>query len=190
MTKATAQIGVSKATVGRIAERIVSNELEVRGFRVSNLNHDGPSANADLLAAGHGKVRQIQVKGATNKEDERWWVQYGYCTEAVIAKREPMFNRRSSFYQADFVVLVAVRSPSVYCCVVLPVSIAEKAAQMNMDRGYREPNRDGTKKKPGKVWRTLDSSPRELDMPLRNSEREILNKHRNVWDILVPTNVR
>jgi len=31
-------IGIYKHNVGRIAERIVSNELEFRGFRVNDLN--------------------------------------------------------------------------------------------------------------------------------------------------------
>ena len=43
-------IRIHKGNVGRIAERIVSNELEFRGFRVSDLNKEGTSANADLLA--------------------------------------------------------------------------------------------------------------------------------------------
>ena len=33
---------VNKSNVGRIAERIVSNELEYRGFRVSDLNKEPP----------------------------------------------------------------------------------------------------------------------------------------------------
>ena len=44
---------IARLNVGQIAERIVSNELEARGFRVSDLNRDGLSANADLLAAGY-----------------------------------------------------------------------------------------------------------------------------------------
>jgi hypothetical protein len=31
-------VGINKHNVGRIAERIVSNELEYRGFRVSDPN--------------------------------------------------------------------------------------------------------------------------------------------------------
>ena len=42
---------IGRHNVGRIAERIVANELEFRGFRVSDLNREGTSANADLLAA-------------------------------------------------------------------------------------------------------------------------------------------
>ena len=43
---------------GRTAGRIVSNELRSRGFRVSDLNKEGTSANADLLAAKGGKAWQ------------------------------------------------------------------------------------------------------------------------------------
>ena len=39
---------ITKQNVGRIAERIVSNELEARGFRVSDLNKEGAAANADF----------------------------------------------------------------------------------------------------------------------------------------------
>jgi hypothetical protein len=42
-------VKIVQRNVGRIAERIVSNELEARGFRVSDLNSDGAAANADLL---------------------------------------------------------------------------------------------------------------------------------------------
>ena len=76
-------ICINKHNVGRIAERIVSNELEYRGFRVSDLNKEGTSANADLLAAKDGKTWQIQVKGDT--ADNGWWFGYGYCNEAIIA---------------------------------------------------------------------------------------------------------
>jgi hypothetical protein len=50
---------VKRENVGRLAERIVANELEWRGFRVSDLNKDGLSPNVDLIAAGHGNVWQI-----------------------------------------------------------------------------------------------------------------------------------
>jgi hypothetical protein len=63
-TSQSDQRAVTRGAGGRIAERIVANELEVRGFHVSSLNKDGQLANADLLAAGHGKVWQVQVKGA------------------------------------------------------------------------------------------------------------------------------
>jgi HJR/Mrr/RecB family endonuclease len=71
-------IGVNRHNVGRIAERIVSNELEYRGFRVSDLNKEGTAANADLLAARDGKTWQIQVKGTSGT-----WFDYGYCTDCL-----------------------------------------------------------------------------------------------------------
>ena len=76
-------MNIGKKNVGRIAERIVSNELEARGFRVSDLNRDGVAANADLLAVHPDRVCQVQVKSAANKKgegqkkDEPWWIQYG-----------------------------------------------------------------------------------------------------------------
>ena len=133
-------ICINKHNVGRIAERIVSNELEFRGFRVSDLNKEGTSANADLLAAKDEKTWQIQVKGAT--EENGWWVNYGYCDEAIIAGEKPMFNRRpSSFYRTEIVVLVSVKSPKEYSCVVLPIEIAERLAQLSLDRDFRIPKK-------------------------------------------------
>jgi len=187
-----AESGINKHNVGRIAERIVSNELEFRGFRVSDLNKEGTSANADLLAAKTGKTWQIQVKGAT--EDNGWWFGYGYCTDAIIAlkgKEEGrMFNRcsTSSFYKAEIVVLVSVKSPRKYSCLVLPVEIAEKAAQVNLDREYRTTKKDGTPKKPGKVWVSPDWPPKTKDASkerLFKVERELLVPYRDKWDVLI-----
>ncbi len=183
---------INKDNVGRIAERIVANELEYRGFRVSDLNKEGTSANADLIAVKDGKPWQIQVKGATNTEkDGGWWFQYGYCNDAVIKDRnEPMFNRHSSFYMADVVVLVAVKSPKDYCCVVLPVQKAEEAAQINLDREYRIPKADGSSKKPAKVWTALDYVPVRTTEARKASfarEQEILIQHRDNWSILSTT---
>lgn len=187
-----AESGINKHNVGRIAERIVSNELEFRGFRVSDLNKEGTSANADLLAAKTGKTFQIQVKGAT--EDNGWWFGYGYCTDAIIAgkgKEEGrMFNRcsTSSFYKAEIVVLVSVKSPREYSCLVLPVEIAEKAAQVNLDREYRTPKKDGTPKKPSKVWVSPDWPPDTNDASkerLFELERELLVPYRDKWNVLI-----
>ncbi len=124
---------VSSTNVGRIAERIVANELEWRGFKVSDLNKDGLSPNADLIAAAGGKTWQVQVKGATNSGD-KWWAEYGFCTVEIMDGDAPMFNRRESFYKADIVVLVAVRSPREYRCIVLTTADAERAAQINRSR--------------------------------------------------------
>jgi hypothetical protein len=185
-------IGINKHNVGRIAERIVSNELEFRGFRVSDLNKESTSANADLLAAKDGKTLQIQVKGAT--EDNGWWFGYGYCTEAIIAgkgKEEGrMFNRcsTSSFYRAEIVILVSVKSPREYSCLVLPVETAEKAAQENLDREYRTlTKKDHRPKRPGKVWVSLDYTPKATDDSRERSlkaEQGLLERYRDKWDVL------
>ena len=179
-----APVGINKYSVGRIAERIVSNELEFRGFRVSDLNKEGTSANADLLAARDGKTWQIQVKGAT--EENGWWWRYGHCSEAIIAG-EPMFNHSatSRFYKAEIVVLVSVKSPKDYSCVVLPVEIAEKAAQMNLDREYRTKKKDGGSRKPGPVWISFWTPPR-IDAPrkaLLEKEQELLKPYWDKWDL-------
>jgi hypothetical protein len=180
------EIGVNQKNVGRIAERIVANELEYRGFRVSDLNKEGTSANADLLAAKAGKTWQIQVKGAT-EGNAGWWFNYGYCDEDIIRKKKPMFNRQEGFYEAQFVALVSVKSPAEYACLVLPVKVAEEAAQINLNHGFRTPKKDGTPKKPGKMWCDLDYVPKTKDTSKRNSmerEQEILKPYRDKWDVI------
>jgi hypothetical protein len=181
-------IGVNRYNVGRIAERIVSNELEYRGFRVSDLNKEGTSANADLLAARSGRIWQIQVKGAT--EENGWWFNYGHCTESLIANpKEPMFNRSSTagFYRAEIVVLVSVKSPTEYSCLVLPVAKAEAAAQKNLDREFRIARKDGSPKKPSKVYVSPDWPPKTTHATkklLFEEEQKLLQPYRNKWDVL------
>lgn len=147
--------GIGQQNVGRIAERIVANELEYQGFRVSDLNKEGTSANADLIAAKNGKTWQVQVKGASYEEGyaEGWWFSYGYCDREIIADRNlKMFNRKKGFYFADIVVMVCVKTPKEYKCLIMPINEAEKAAQMNLDYAYRTKKLDGSDKKPNKVW--------------------------------------
>jgi hypothetical protein len=158
--------------------------LEYRGFRVSDLNKEGTSTNADLLAARDGRSWQIQVKGATNDEGPLWF-HYGHCNEEIMAGKAPMFNRHSGFYTADIVVLVAVRSPKDYCCLVMSAEEAERAAQINLDREFRTLKADGTPHKPHKVWIPFDTTPRETHSkkPSYEKERKILNDHKNNWNI-------
>lgn len=148
---------IGKKNVGKIAERIVANELEASGFLVRDLNLEGISANADLLAIRGGHVWQIQVKGSSYEENDRenyngWWFQYGYCTEEHIRnKSSEMFNRVKSPLRADCVAMVCVRSPSEYAYLLMPVEIAEKGAQMNLDYGFRPNKEDGECHRPAKV---------------------------------------
>jgi hypothetical protein len=179
--------GVNQHNVGRIAERIVSTELEYRGFRVSDLNKEGISANADLIAVRDGVPWQIQVKGASNKVKEGWWWNYGRCSEAIIRREEPMFNKaRNSFYRADIVVLVSARSPKDYQCLVLPVEIAERAAQINLDAYSRRAKRNGDPHKPGPIWVCLDwiATKDPSRKALYEAEQELLRPHRDNWSCL------
>lgn len=182
---------INSRNVGRIAERIVANELEARGFRVSDLNKDGLAANADLVAISAGQTLQIQVKGASNDPKDRWWIGYGYCTREVIDHQEPMFNRRDSFYKANIVVLVAVRSPKDYCCIVLPIKQAERVAQMHLDAGYRIPKRNGQPKKPGKMHVVLEPSARDRTVGRWAEERALLASYQDEegWKRLVSSTV-
>lgn len=176
---------LTKQSIGKIAERIVMNELEFNGYRATDLNKDGLSANSDVLAVKDGKAWQVQVKGATNKEADRWWIQYGHCTTETIARHTPIFNSKDSFYKAQHVALVAVKSPSNYRVFILPVERAEEAAQLNLDRYYRQPRkRDGGVRKPGKIWIAVEKSSRErVRDSLLDKEREILQKSEDVWEL-------
>lgn len=144
---------ITKDNVENIACRIVANELEFRGFRVTDLNKDGLSANVDLLAASGGRCWQIQVKGASQNKStagwEDWWVGYGYADDEVVSGAKPMFNRvTGSFYKADTVALVAVRTPSEYRAVVLPLADAEAAAQINLNHAFRTLTLKGAARSP------------------------------------------
>lgn len=177
---------ITRQNIGKIAERIVMNELEARGYRATDLNKDGLSANADLLVAKNGKVWQIQVKGASNKLDERWWVQYGYCNEEHINGRKKFFNSKDSFYKAQYVALVAVKSPQSYRCFILPLAQAEKMAQLNLDGYYRKPGRRyGRRLRPGKMWRDIErpEKARTKAQVHEVKERKIIKRYEDCWDL-------
>ena len=178
-------ISINKHNVGRIAERIVSNELESRGFRVSDLNKEGTSANADLLAAKDGKTWQIQVKGATHTSKDGWWVNYGFCDDAIIDGQKEMFNVANSFYKAEIVVLVCVKGPAEYRCVVFPLKAARDAVKLNLDYAYRTLNKDGSRRKPGRLWVSLDYIPRARDpsrIPLLEAEQKLVKQFDGNWN--------
>ena len=176
---------VNRINVGRIAERIAANELEFRGFHVTDLNKDGIKANADLLAVKGGKTWQLQVKGAT--WDQGWWFNYGFCNEELIRdKTQSVFNRADSFYVAQVVILICVKSPTEYVCVVMPLSEAERAAQLNLDL-FRMKKSDGSAKKPHKMYCNLDYIPRTKSQPrekILRLEQHIIQKHNNAWNVL------
>jgi len=178
-------INIGAQNVGRIAERIVANELEARGFRVSDLNKEGTAANADLLAVSPSRAWQIQVKGAANGPKDRCWVGYGYFTEEIVAGTRPIFNHAKSFYAADVVILVAVRSPKEYSCVVLPIDIAEHVADLHLaafrDRGWPR----------GKTHLILEPGPRAKESdPRVIEERKLLALYRDEqgWERLLQSN--
>ena len=147
---------IGKENVGKISERIIANELEACGFLVRDLNLEGISANADLLAIKDQFVWQVQVKGSTYDEtypNNGWWFQYGYCHEEHIHNPDAkMFNRAKGPFEANVVAMVCVRSPYEYQCIFLPVEYAEVAAKINLDYAYRTKKKDETDKKPNKVW--------------------------------------
>ena len=181
-------IVVDKHNVGRIAERTVANELESRGFRVSDLNKEGISANADLIAARNGRTWQIQVKGATYDHtcENGWWINYGFCDDAILEGTKGMFNRVSGFYKAEVVVLVCVKTLTCYKCVVFPLRVATDAAELNLKSEYRTLKRDGSPKRAGRVYASLGYTPKALDaskMPLREAEQRLLSQYLERWDL-------
>ncbi len=114
-------------------------------------------------------------------------VQLRICTEGIIGDhKSPMFNRSStsSFYRADVVVLVCVRSPNEYKSLILPVKIAERASQMNLDREYRTKKKDGTSKRPYSVWVSLNDAPKRWDprrVELLKEEQKFLKPYEDNW---------
>ena len=179
---------ISSKNVGRIAERIAMNELEARGFHIVDLAYmSKTSANVDFMASRDGRSFNIQVKGASNAirpENPRWAVQYGYCDDDIVERRQPFFNRKTNFaLRADVIVLIAVKSPSEYQAVVMPVAVAEEAAQLNLSGYYRLPKANGGKRLPNKVWTDLEAArnPRKLD-PFKDKERAILRNYKDAWD--------
>jgi hypothetical protein len=98
-----------------------------------------------------------------------------------------MFNRKNSFYKANLIVLVAVRSAKDYCCVVLPVAEAERLARLNIEREYR--TKAGEPKKPHQVWVALEPRPGAQASDARfTEERAILTSYRDErgWNRLSP----
>lgn len=184
---------ISRVNTGKIAERIVANELEFKGFIVRDLNLGGVAPNVDLLAVKDGKVWQIQVKGCMydhsfdkkDGDEHGWWFQYGYCKEEHIRnKDELMFNRVKGSFKADVVVLICLKTPSNYQSIVLPAGEAEKAAQINLDYAYRTKKSDGSDKKPNMVW-TSFYIPKTSDAKKEAMEREqsLLRPYKDRWDI-------
>jgi len=177
------KVEINRGNVGRIAERIVANEFESRGFRISDLNKEGTSANADLLAVKDGRAWQLQVKGST---DDGFWVSYGFATQEKIDGLKPIYNSADSFYKADLVILVCVKTASEYQCVVLPVELAEALAQLCVEYSYRLLNRDGSKKKPGKTAVSpgyIPNSKNSDRLRMMRTEQEILQPYVDRWDI-------
>jgi hypothetical protein len=152
---------IHSKNVGKISERIVMNELEQRGYSVTDLNKDRVSANADLVAFKDGRSWQLQVKGTTAIEPPPWGLQFGYTEDAVTAGSLPMYNRKAGPYIADYIILVSVRSASDYRCFVLPVKTAERLAQNLIDLDYRVKTRDGKIKVSSKVYILVDGRPKE-----------------------------
>ncbi|SIN65724.1 hypothetical protein SAMN02745824_1539 [Parasphingorhabdus marina DSM 22363] len=181
---------IKSKNVGRIAERIAMNELEARGFLIVDLAYTSKTlANVDFIASKGGESFNVQVKGTSNplpSPSSRWAVQYGFCDSDIVDKKRPLFNSRSEFaLKADVVVLLAVNSPSKYRAIILPVLIAEKAAQMNISGYYRQPKDSGERRKPHKVWTDLEpaANPRKANAS-KDAERALLKKFENQWQTL------
>jgi hypothetical protein len=179
-------VEINSRNVGRIAERIVMNELEARGFHIIDLAYTSKtSANVDFIASKNGKSYYVQVKGMTNKpNDARWSFQYGYCDEDIIKCRSPLYNgRQNAALKADVIVLLAVKSPADYRAIVMDVDTAETAAQLNISCYYRQSKTDGGIRKPGKIWVELEppAKPRKQDAK-KDRERALLRDCVNAWE--------
>lgn len=181
---------IEASNVGRIAERIAMNELEARGFHIIDLAYmSKTSANVDFIASKAGNSYNIQVKGMTNNiktSQTRWMVQYGYCNDEIVAGNITMFNTKNEFaLKADIIILIGVNSPSHYKSVILPVEVAEKAAQINISGYYRKSKDNGEARKPNKVWTNLEPSrtPKK-ENDYKSLEQSVLASYVDQWDTL------
>jgi hypothetical protein len=166
-------VSIGQRNVSRIAERIVANELEARGFRVSDLNKEGVAVNADLLAVSSNQTLQVQVKGSANSLKERWWIGYGYFKDEFISDGGRMFNCADSFYKANIVVFVAVKSPTEYSCIVMPVDKAEQAVALHR-AGFKEKGYPH-----GRTHMWLEPPPRAPETSHIIKERKLLARYRD-----------
>jgi hypothetical protein len=81
------QIEINSKNVGRIAELIVTNELESRGFRVSDLNKEGTSANPKTVPILVKRlIKQLPQNG---KETAPKKVSISAQTSITTGKRPP-----------------------------------------------------------------------------------------------------
>ena len=163
-------IDITSKNVGRIAERIVANELEARGFRVSDLNKEGVAANADLLAVWPDKRLLVQVKGAANPK-----VMVDQDTATLpknSLRQQAVLDRVESFYKADLVVLVRCRSPREYswssCLLRRP-----SRRQYCIGVAFRAVNWPH-----GKSRHELDPPPRAQESHHVTKERQLLARYR------------
>lgn len=146
-------------------------------------------ANVDFIASKDGRAFNVQVKGASNYASSRRAIYYGFCDDDIVAGRARMFNGKADApLKADVVVFVGLRSPSDYWALVMPVERAEAAADINLDRYYRQPKANGDPRKPHKVWVDLEPSCRARKEANESTEREraLLLAHLNAWDLLSP----
>jgi hypothetical protein len=68
---------------------------------------------------------------------------------------------------------------------VLPVETAEEAAQMNLDYAYRPKKRDGSTRKPSKVWVALRYVPNTKDTAkkaLMKAEQDFIEPFIDKWE--------
>lgn len=181
---------IHRDNVGRIAERIAMNELEAHGFHIIDLAYMSKTfANVDFIASKGGRAFNVQVKGASNNVSSRRAIHYGFCDDDIVAGTTKMFNGKADApLKADVVVFMALRSPSDYWALVMPVDRAEAAAQINLDRYYRQPKANGEARKPHKVWVDLERSKKARKQADESTgrERALLLAHLNAWDLLAP----
>ncbi|MDX2224141.1 MAG: hypothetical protein SFV21_15430 [Rhodospirillaceae bacterium] len=173
----------SRTSRGKIAERIVMNELASRDINVTDLNKDGFAPNADLIASVEGRLFPIQVKGAKVKPKQNWWLQFGGCTPANFSGEEPVFNSKIDNFKVSLVALVAIKSPRNYRCFMMPVWFAEKLAQEAIDADFRKPKKDGSQKKLHLIWIWAESGKsKRNDSPNLDRLRKKLLKYEVVDD--------
>ena len=137
-----------RSRVGRTGEAAAKQELEDRGWTVTDLNFTQRNTpNVDLAAQKGDRIVNIQVK-TYNKT--YGWIWGGSVTPAICAGG-PLFNKKKRATYCDFVICVPPASlgdkgktvREDWRFFVMPVNIADNLFRININAYFNTPKKNG-----------------------------------------------
>lgn len=135
---------MKRAEIGRKGEELCAQELERQGWTVEDLNASFVNVpNSDLKIRKPGIEHYIQVKSSAR---ERGYITGGSVNKTVV-DGGPIFNRRTDYTHADFVIFIACLETTARF-FVMPVHDAENIFRKNINAYFLTPKLDGGMKKP------------------------------------------